>query len=65
MFAHSTILQWNRTKVFYLEGYLIVDGLTNIIYKVSKRSNCDDYPLLFRIYGAGKNGKFSLVIREQ
>lgn len=31
------------------------DGLTNIIYKLSKRSNEDDYPILFRIYGAGEN----------
>ena len=31
------------------------DGLTNIIYKLSKKSNEDDYPILFRIYGAGKD----------
>ena len=30
-----------------------VDGLTNVIYKLSKKSNPDDYPILFRIYGAG------------
>ena len=31
------------------------DGLTNIIYKLSKKSNEDDYPILFRIYGAGED----------
>ena len=32
-----------------------VDGLTNIIYKLSKKSNEDDYPILFRICGAGED----------
>ena len=31
------------------------DGLTNIIYKLSKKANEDDYPILFRIYGAGED----------
>lgn len=30
-----------------------LDGLTNIIYRVFKNSNPDDFPVLFRIYGAG------------
>ena len=30
-----------------------IDGLTNIIYRVFKNNNPDDYPILFRIYGAG------------
>lgn len=30
-----------------------LDGLTNIIYRVYKNNNPDDYPILFRIYGAG------------
>ncbi|KNB45765.1 hypothetical protein JH06_1369 [Blastocystis sp. subtype 4] len=31
------------------------DGLTNIIYKLSKKSDEDDFPILFRIYGAGSS----------
>lgn len=32
-----------------------VDGLTNVIYKLSKKANADDFPILFRIYGEGSN----------
>ena len=34
---------------------MIVDGLTNVIYKLSKKSNPNDFPILFRIYGEGSN----------
>lgn len=48
-------LIWSRIKVLNLLIDIIVDGLTNVIYKLSKKSNPDDFPILFRIYGEGSN----------
>ena len=52
---HSTDdfeMEENKGGSFSFRWWL--DGLTNIIYRLSKKSNPDDYPILFRIYGAGR-----------
>ena len=46
---------WSKTRVRAGNAVYALDGLTNVIYKLSKKSNPDDYPILFRIYGAGSN----------
>ena len=53
MFALWATLVWSKTRVctFFIDYCL--DGLTNIIYRVYKNKCPDDYPILFRIYGAG------------
>lgn len=44
-----------QNKGCELHIQLVVEGLTNVIYKLSKKSNPDDFPILFRIYGEGSN----------
>ena len=46
---------WSKTRVRAKRAVYALDGLTNVIYKLTKKSNPDDYPILFRIYGAGSN----------